>query len=159
LVNKGYQERSIDLHEMEVHMNRSLLSIIGPSVALALAVGGCEQGNPTGTHTIARQSEALTPVSPDPKLRTIDDDFADVAAESPGFGGLFYDTDGTVNVYLLTPSRLASATGPITSLLQRRGMPSGGTTRVLQGQYDYRDLLKGYQALRRSRACSCAEAA
>lgn len=61
---------------------------------------------------------------------SLDDEFARIAEEVPGFGGMFYDDAGVANVYLTDASRAAD--------LRRLGADG---FKVLPGQYDYRDLV------------------
>lgn len=65
--------------------------------------------------------------------RSSDNELARYAEQVPGFGGLFYDADGKPNVYLADLSRAS----------QIRAL--GDDVRVLQGEYDFRQLL-GWRA-------------
>lgn len=129
-------------------MHRTTLAVAIPLVALAVAIAGCDSGNLTRIADSARQQAAVTVATRNAKHQTIDDDFADIASQAPGFGGLFYDSSGTMNVYLVDPTRMASANVPISSFVQRRQWPAGREVKVLRGQFDYRDLMRSYQAMR-----------
>ncbi len=67
---------------------------------------------------------------------TIDDDYARLAGDVPGFGGLYLDTAGTTHVYLQDLSRAPEVQG------------LGDHVVVEQGQYDFRDLLAWKAVLR-----------
>lgn len=129
-------------------MHRTTRTVAIPLTALALAIAGCDSGNPTGTVASSRQPDAVKVIAPNARHRTIDDDFADIAAQSPGFGGLFYDSSGAMNVYLVNTTRIASANAPIAAFVQRHKLPAGREVKVLRGQYDYRDLMRSYEAVR-----------
>lgn len=128
-------------------MYRGNLASASAAFAFALAIVGCDQVSPTSNIATSRSPAVSSVATPSEKYRTIDDDFADIAAQAPGFGGLFYDASGTLNVYLTNRTRTASLNAPMAALLQRRHLPTGRAVRILQGQFDYRDLLRGYQAL------------
>src|SRR5262245_44538011 len=65
-----------------------------------------------------------------------------MAEAVPGFGGLFYDARGNVNVYLIDPSLV----GELRALPELRSYT--GQVRILQGQYDFRDLYRWRTQLR-----------
>jgi hypothetical protein len=50
-------------------------------------------------------------------LRTLDDAFVEVCELLPGFGGLYYDDTGRLNVYLLDPTRDADAKAAMQAVL------------------------------------------
>lgn len=51
------------------------------------------------------------------RIKTIDDHFAALGERAPGFGGLFYDATGTLNVYLTDTTRRAVAAPAIAAFL------------------------------------------
>jgi hypothetical protein len=59
---------------------------------------------------------------------TLDEEFAQLAEEIPGFGGLYLDAEGTTHVYLQDLSRA------------REVQSLGERVEVHQGEYDFRDL-------------------
>jgi len=69
-------------------------------------------------------------------LLTLDEEFARLAEEVPGFGGLYLDEAGTTHVYLQDTSRAREVQG------------LGERVEVLQGEYDFRDLLAWKDELR-----------
>lgn len=84
-------------------------------------------------------------------IRTIDDVYADLADSIPGFGGMFYDAEGVLNVYLKEPATLAQARGGMQRFMERRAGASAtrrslvaaevAGMRARQGRYDFRQLL------------------
>lgn len=89
--------------------------------------------------------------------RTLDDEFADLVAEIPGFGGLYYDADGAPVVYMKNPSQLNGARARVAAFLGRGA--HGNTSRLMQitgevgrlrvrsARYDFRELRGWYDAL------------
>lgn len=67
---------------------------------------------------------------------SLDDEFAQLSASIPGFGGLYLDAQGTTHVYLLDLSHA----GDVQDL--------GVRVEVEQGDYDFRDLYTWKQTLR-----------
>lgn len=59
-----------------------------------------------------------------------DDELVRLGASIPGFGGLFYDEEGSPNVYLVDPGR----TGPVVKSL-------GAGVRIRQADYEFRELV------------------
>jgi hypothetical protein len=49
---------------------------------------------------------------------TIDDRFAALAREVPGFGGMYYDSTGTLNVLLRDSRRVEAARTPVAAFLR-----------------------------------------
>jgi RTX calcium-binding nonapeptide repeat (4 copies) len=71
----------------------------------------------------------------------IDDRFVEVAKRVPGFGGMFIDGTGTVNVYLLDPG--AAVVAAAESELRAAFAPEGfepGQVQVLEGRYTFLEL-------------------
>src|SRR5215213_991335 len=66
---------------------------------------------------------------------TLDEEYARLAEEVPGFGGLYLDTTGTTHVYLMDLSRESEV------------QDLGGRVVVQQGDYDFRDLVVWKEAL------------
>jgi hypothetical protein len=67
---------------------------------------------------------------------TLDEEYARLAEEVPGFGGLYLDADGTTHVYLVDLSR------------EREVQGLGERVVVQQGDYDFGDLLAWKDELR-----------
>jgi len=68
--------------------------------------------------------------------QTLDDQYAELAARVPGFGGLYLDEDGTTHVYLQDLSRAHDV------------QDLGERVVVQQGEYDFRDLYAWKAAVR-----------
>jgi hypothetical protein len=77
-----------------------------------------------------------------------DDLFAQVAEIAPGFGGMFLDESGTLNVYLLDPTEEGAAKAGIKAVFGPERFPLA-EVRVLQGTYDFSQLWEWRHALRR----------
>lgn len=81
-------------------------------------------------------------------VQTIDDLFAEVARQVPGFGGLFYDESGQLTMHLMESRSdeqmtlaAASTKAALTALLQNDPrMTEAGEIRVIPGQYDFLQL-------------------
>ncbi|HEX5084607.1 MAG TPA: hypothetical protein VFY40_21405 [Blastocatellia bacterium] len=80
------------------------------------------------------------------EIETSDDRLAAVAREVPGFGGMFYDQDGTLQVYLSgqkgpAPAALiASLDDVITREVGKGERLSGRGIEIIDGQYGFLDL-------------------
>jgi hypothetical protein len=80
-----------------------------------------------------------------------DDLFAEVAALAPGFGGLFLDKDGILNVYLLDPAAEGAKTAAIDAIAAVFGPDRFplAEVRTLQGTYSFSQLHEWRKDLRR----------
>jgi len=88
-------------------------------------------------------------------VRTLDDEFSDLAGEVPGFGGLYYDDDGTLTVRLKDTGRADAARSPVSAFLARQAGRSSvrlgqipgevGAMRAVAARYDFRELRAWYQ--------------
>ena len=108
-------------------MTSKRLTVLGVIALLAVIAGGCtffQPGMNDQTQTNAPQ--------------TIDERFAKIAQSVPGFGGMFLDEHGKLNIYLTDQTRVASAQSEIVSVFGN-SVPQGDV-RVLQGDYDYVQL-------------------
>jgi hypothetical protein len=80
------------------------------------------------------------------EIETLDDRFAAVARQVPGFGGMFFDRDGTLQVYLLgqkdpvDAAFMAFLDNVITTEIGRGNRLSQSGVEVREGQYDFLDL-------------------
>lgn len=76
---------------------------------------------------------------------TLDDQFAQMARETPGFGGLYYDEAGALTVVMAgeaMPLSAGALEGALRSGLSRLGVAAADvrTAKVQQGQYDFLQL-------------------
>jgi transposase-like protein len=80
-----------------------------------------------------------------------DDLFAEVAAAVPGFGGLFLDESGVLNVYLLDPAQEGATTGATAAIAAVFGPDRFPQVevRAVQGAYGFSQLYEWRKALRR----------
>lgn len=118
------------------------------SSTFAAVLNACHSDAPSSPPSPIRFLDGPRSVSEAPRLRTIDDEFADLVEQVPGFGGLFHDSTGSLTVYLKDPSSAASAY-PIIAAFRRRiiRQPSidGSAMKVRTAQFDFRELLHWYR--------------
>lgn len=101
------------------------ITVLGVIALLAVIAGGCTFFQP-GFNT--------QPNAP----QTIDERFAKIAQNVPGFGGMFLDEQGKLNIYLTDKTRVASAQAEIASVFGN-SVPQGDV-RVLRGDFDFTEL-------------------
>lgn len=73
------------------------------------------------------------------QVQTYDELLLRVEEKASGFGGMFTGEDGRLVVYLLEPSKIATARSAIESVFGRDHVPAAGV-RALQGQYTVSQL-------------------
>ncbi len=122
---------------------------------LLLALTACDN------RTVAPSDDAMSPTfntagqpGASGLVRTLDDEFSDLAGEVPGFGGLYYDDDGTLTVRLKDTGRADAARSPVSAFLVRQagrsparlGQIPGevGAMRAIAARYDFRELRAWY---------------
>lgn len=132
------------LPERGVTMRKGLLVLCAVSLLVAvvtLAVwpftrfAPAEAGLDTGNPSIAPQAALPQADSGE----TLDELFESLAETVPGFGGMFYDKEGNLNVYLLDPTQWALTRATVSSVFGAERVPRTGI-RVLAGQYGFSDL-------------------
>ena len=74
-----------------------------------------------------------------PRVITINDRFSDVARAEPAFGGMFYDEQGNLTVYLLDTGKREHARAAIAAVFGVKRIPKDGI-RVLPARYSFADL-------------------
>jgi hypothetical protein len=104
---------------------------------------------PNGESTSARAIYlgSTSPASFDGGIETYDDEMLRLAATIPGFGGVFYEPDGTPVIYLQDLGRRFDAEHPIAEFLDRHAFKHGvprKPTRFVRGQFSF-DSLKAWQ--------------
>lgn len=115
-----------------------------------IAVVSCNDlDSPTDPESDAQASVAKAEVYTSQSLgssATIDDRFAEIAREVPGFGGAFYD-EGDLKVYLTDTSKKEAARSALGFLLKKPQISSREDRNpdlpeliILDGAYDFRDL-------------------
>jgi hypothetical protein len=117
------------------------------AIVVVLAIVAVAATEALGDAELHRGSSQDQPLSNDAVVEH-DDLFAQVARVAPGFGGMFLDESGALNVYLLDPTQQEAAEAAITAIFGREGLPPG-EVRVLQGTYDFLQLWEWRHALRR----------
>jgi hypothetical protein len=111
-------------------------------------------GNSGNVATYAGNSKAAAsgPAQTD-VIETSDDSFAAVAKQVPGFGGMFYDQSGTLQVYMLEQKEPASQAmmsyldEVITREVGKGERLSGNGIEILDGQYSFLDLYNWQQQM------------
>lgn len=81
--------------------------------------------------------------------KSLDEEFLDLARLVPGFGGLYYDSTGSLVVVLTDTSLAVAARAPVTDLIRRLGPPVTGLRptsemRFVRGRYDFTQLASWY---------------
>jgi len=105
-----------------------VLKLFGLSVALVILALAAGNGGQTG---LSQEGPC-----------TIDDIFARWVNEVPGFGGLFLDEHGILNVFLLDLDYAERAREFIGSAFPEMGISVPEEIAFLQGEYDFRQLLE-----------------
>jgi hypothetical protein len=124
-------------------------------VLTLFAVAGCSE--PITSKTLHRDAEGAAHglAGPPPAITTIDDRFAALSDEVPGFGGLYYDAAGRLHIFLASAATLAAHRADLVQFVQqlRRGDARGRETAsadidaavVHVGRYSARELLTVYR--------------
>lgn len=142
-------------HSNAMHNNRTA-SILALLVAVLFA-SGCDTDGLTSQADTGLSTQADTGLSTSSEAArsasdyvTLDERLAHVAQEVPGFGGLFLDEQGHVNIYLRDPAKTTEAAASVIhSLVSSGSVPlrfSEAPTRVIQGHYDFVQLLEWKEA-------------
>jgi len=113
------------------------------SVVVLCALLSVPFNNNTGNAAKSNPA-AAGPAQPD--VETLDDRFAAVGREIPGFGGMYFDQDGTLQVYMVgqkgpAPDALmASLDNAITREIGGGASLSRSGMEIIEGQYSFVDL-------------------
>lgn len=77
----------------------------------------------------------------------LDGELAALAREVPGFGGMFYDEAGRLNVYLagVQPLAAGDVAARLLPRLQARGLATAAEVVVREGEYDFLQLSRWHQ--------------
>ncbi|MBA2671962.1 MAG: hypothetical protein H0U67_16460 [Gemmatimonadetes bacterium] len=118
-------------------------------VAAIVFAGACADIPPTEPLALD-ETASLFARAPDDRgsfTGTLDHEFVRLAQEIPGFGGLFYDESGTLNVVLVpvvAPMASAELQGRLAARLEGMGGPvvAAQSARVREGQYDFLQLFE-----------------
>lgn len=84
----------------------------------------------------------------DTSIISLDQKFASIAAGVPGFGGIFFDEKGNLNIYQKNPNSITKKNSALALLT---GMSSADKTnvKILEAKYDYFELQEWRTLLRR----------
>jgi hypothetical protein len=88
-----------------------------------------------------------------PGIESLDDQFAAIARQVPGFGGLYLDQDGTMKVYMegqkgpVNDNLISSLEGVITREIGGGERLTHSGVEVIEGQYGFLDLQSWHQEL------------
>jgi hypothetical protein len=115
--------------------------------AAATLTWGCRDvSEPSGT---ARATNDPSMAGSRANRETLDEEFARMARENPGFGGLFYDKAGVLTAYMKDAAdgrRMAGVKLAADAYLRRRGH-SPAALQVRPAQYDFQELKRWHDLL------------
>lgn len=122
--------------------------------SLLVMVAACSDVPATAVQAHAEPSASKVPYRSvsGPPSRTIDDDFADLVDQIPGFGGVFVDSSGVVNIYAADVSSPNTARGAVAEFARRHRMngldlATRRDVRMRKAAFDYRELVTWRRAL------------
>ncbi|HEU0076604.1 MAG TPA: hypothetical protein VFQ76_03080 [Longimicrobiaceae bacterium] len=120
--------------------------------AIALLAGACSDVPPTAPGSDAPPSASRVPArGGGPQARTgpigLHKEFHDIAGRVPGFAGVYFDSEGTVNVMLVDHRQNGLARREVSDLLQRAGGRALGHMKVSLVKYDFRQLYRWKEAI------------
>ena len=122
----------------KLHLLRTLTAVVVMTLAVAVGVNG-QSAVPPLPRAETPGPAVYLPLVAKPLPESIDDLFAKVATQVPGFGGMFIGTDGQLWAYLLDTSQRAAAQQAIREVFAQAQLPAG-ELQVLQGQYGFLQL-------------------
>src|SRR5574341_498332 len=108
-------------------MTRRVISVVMVTI-FAAVLGGCALFQPGINNQTPSNNEPLT----------LDEQYAKIAQSVPGFGGMFFDENNILNMYLTDQRQIAAAQAEIASVLGV-SVPQANV-RVLRGEYDFVQL-------------------
>lgn len=121
---------------------------------LALTACTADHDAPTEPVALARGDQTPPSAVGQQTPRSIDDRLVDLANRLPGFGGLAFNDDGSVRVWLLDERKSAIAEPVIRAFMQGRGKEVSGpgtpaaVLRFARGRFDWRDLVRWKRSAR-----------
>lgn len=125
---------------------RRLLRLNSPALALlaagSVALGACGDLSPTSPDPGANAAfSRQTAPGQARQLAGIDAEFARIAQETPGFGGMFYE-DGRLHVYVTLDADRGAVLDRVNASLTARGraVPAAGDVTVIPAGRDYAQL-------------------
>jgi hypothetical protein len=129
-------------------MYRKMLVIVVVLCALVTVPLNSNTGNAAKSNPAALPGQAQTDEG-----KTFDDKLAEVAMQVPGFGGMFFDQDGTLQVYMAGQKEPLSATSMafLEDVIAREigggERLSGRGMEIREGQYDFLTLHRWHQQM------------
>jgi hypothetical protein len=133
-------------------MHRKMIVSVVVLYALLAMLFTSDTGNPVISAGNSNTAALPGPAQTD-EIETSDDRFAEVARQVPGFGGMFFDQDGTLQVYMLgqkepvNEAMTAFLDDVITREVGRGERLSGRGVEILEGQYDFLALHRWQQQM------------
>ncbi len=119
-------------------MNRNL-GLLSLMLLVALG-GGCDSATDLADSAPTAKDALVGAAKPEPAdLRTLDERFAEIAEQVPGFGGFFFDESGQLAVYLKDAQQHSRAMAAISNIVGAERVAQS-QTRVLQADYDFLQL-------------------
>jgi len=125
------------------------------SLSFLMLVAACDRPAPTASSERPTLRASTIPAQRNRIYQTPDDRFAELADRVPGFGGVYYDSEGRLNIHLKYPQIFPAARPVITAFLGR-GLKDFArlaklnydvaNARVRKGTYDFRELLTWYKS-------------
>jgi hypothetical protein len=117
-------------------------------VAGLVALAGCQDERlPSGPEADPAGSRGAEGRPAQSRRPTLDEEYAGLARDVPGFGGLFYDGQGSLHVYLKDPGRGPAVKAAIEAFVQSRrlaGATEAGESRAVmrfrQARFDFGEL-------------------
>lgn len=128
----------------------------GAVIALAILAVACndvptQPARPLDTPIFSKQNPFILQAPLDPQhLPGLDAQFVQLAREIPGFGGMFYDESGNLNLYLapvVQPLAAAEVASTLGGRLQAWGKDAAEVRRLVirEGEYDFLQLSAWHQ--------------
>jgi hypothetical protein len=127
--------------------------LIPVGIACVAAIAGCRDPlapDPGGAPrmTPSRSTASLSAGGPG-RPQSLDDEFVALAQRVPGFGGMYYDTDGTPVVWLTNPAASATVDGEIREFARTHPYQLGEeprTPRYQRAKHDFPSLKRWHDA-------------
>ncbi len=110
--------------------------------------------DPTRATSVAaaqREAESVARMFPSRPFKTLDEEFTDLVLSVPGFGGLYQEPSGAVQVYLVDVRRGPALRPIIAAFLRRLRMVDPGMTPRIefkQARFDFRTLSSTYSRIK-----------
>lgn len=127
------------------------------TVAMLLAIAGllaaCTDSTFVGPPSPTVSSSLKAAAAHDtPREATIDEEFAALVQQAPGFGGMFVGKDGVLTIFLTDPSNTVARDVATRAWRTRWGRPGtpiipGHAVRVRRATFDYAELMAAFRTI------------